>query len=60
MACSMCDGINWDGTNYAEQIKCLRCEIGELKDSMKDLNKEASNFGTEIGKSKNILKWLRP
>ena len=56
MACGICDGIDWNGPEYGKQIECLRCEIKELRGEMKGLNKETSNFGTEIGKSKNILK----
>ncbi len=57
MACEGdCSGIDWKGTDFADQIRCLRCEIGELQKGMKDMTREASNFGSELGKSRNILK----
>ena len=39
-----------------EQIKILRAEIDQLRVDMKNLNREAENFSSNIGKSKNILK----
>jgi hypothetical protein len=54
MACSGCDSSVYSGTDWGKQIECLRCEIESLSKEIKSLSKGASEFTSEIGKSRNI------
>jgi len=46
-------------TEWAEQIKCLRCEIAGLRDEIENASTSAGKLSSKLGSSWNVLKDMK-